>query len=207
MISIAHPLILSLTCISLSRAIPRKESTSRPPSLRAYPISPPQPREKRDLSVHGFDLSGAYYSYKQNEQASSTSNGYLLDNYSEIIAKTLERADQYINSLANELKSSELIDVAQSSGIGGSYILLSILAFFIRSLFKRLSRVESQTLSDIPTLKQSLHSVENKVNNGPQEDKLDTIISRLNSNNQPLQIHPTTVTSRPVPTFSDSSAL
>ena len=42
-------------------------------------------------------------------------------------------------------------------------------------------------------------SVENKVQSVPQNDKLDTIISRLSHNNQPIQINPATVSSRPIP--------
>ena len=101
------------------------EATARPLDSVALDFSPSLPskktRSKRELSVKGFDLSGAYYSYKQQEP-SSASQGYLTDNYSEVIAKTLERADHYINSISHDMRSAERWDVAQSSGIGGSYI-------------------------------------------------------------------------------------
>ena len=168
---------LSLTLLIPLLHIPA--AITRPldsPALEFSPRIPPsKTRSKRELSVKGFDLSGAYYSYKQQEP-SSASKGYLTDNYSEVIAKTLERADHYINSISHDLRSAELWDVAQSTTIGGSYIGLIILSFFTRMLFRKLSKVESSTLSSIPAIKQSLQTAGTQQ---VKEDKLESLLTRL----------------------------
>ena len=142
-------------------------------------------RVKRELSVTGFDLSSAFYNYKQ-DNTGTTSGGYLTESFSEVIAKTLEKADSVVEHLQDLIYSSNMVDVYQSTSIGGSYLTILLVALFVYNLSKRTKAIESSNLKHIPSMQSAISSIENQFIEKASDDKLVQILSKLsNTSTQP----------------------
>ena len=85
--------------------------------------------------VHGFDLSGTYYSLKKKHDVSS--GQYLMAPYQQVIEASLIEVNRTFDIVEHEIENSQRIDLIEIIAISTIYILLTIITLAIKYLFNK----------------------------------------------------------------------